>query len=162
MSSTNGYPFVTKNEVTKRIASEPTFVLECIRILDGKWMASHKVRAGKIVARVAAGELLPEDLVEAIALVTPYARTLSRILRDRQIAEGSPELAAQAAVFGVVRPTVATEAARAVEAVPASVVNTAATEAPAVPTKRRRGRPKGSRNRVKTDVPMPKRRRQPS
>jgi hypothetical protein len=145
--SSNGYPFVTKNEVAKRIASEPTFVIECIKILDGKWMASHKVRAGKLVARVAEGDLSPEDLVEAIALVMPYARTLSRILRDRQIAEGSPELLGQALVFGVLRPASDVDTARA-EAAPTPPV----VETPVVAPKRR-GRPPGSKNKKPRSEP---------
>lgn len=152
--SSNGYPFMSKRTVTEKITSEPAFVIECVRLIDGKWMASHKTRASKVVAKIAADNLSAEDLAEAAALIAPYARTISRILRERQIAEGSPELVAKAAVFGVARPAVQTEVTTAPVAF-APVVTTS-TEPASVPKKR--GRPKGVRNKPKEEE-APKRRR---
>lgn len=160
----NGYPFTSRKQVAHRIASEPAFAVEAVRLVDERngWMASHRPRAARLVARLADGAPTAEDLVEAIALVTPYARTLSRILRERQIAEGSPELVAQAAVFGVLRSATTQTKAITAPGAPAPVVDTTATEAPATPVKRRPGRPKGSRNRVREEEPAPKRRRRRS
>lgn len=145
----NGYPFMSKRAVAEKITSEPAFALECVRLVDERrgWMASHKVRAGKVLAKIAAGDLSPADLAEAISLISPYARTVSRVLRERDMAE-RPELAAQAVVFGVVRPTT-TQAEVATAPV--------GTEPVSVPKKR--GRPKGSKNRLKAEEPGPKRRR---
>ncbi len=154
--SSNGYPFVTKNEVSQRIASEPAFALECVRLVDERrgWMASHKARAAKLAAKIADGNLSPEDFAEAVALAVPYARTVSRVLREKEMAE-SPQLAVQAAVFGVVRPTtVQTETSAA--SVALAPVATASTEPVSVP--RKRGRPKGSKNKPKEES-TPKRRR---
>lgn len=153
--SNNGYPFISRKQVAERLASEPAFVIECMLLLDGKWMASHKVRAGKVLAKIAAGNLSPEDLAEAVALVVPYARTISRVLREKEMAE-RPELAMQAAVFGIVRPTTA-QADVATAPVALAPVATASTEPVSVPKKR--GRPKGSKSRPKAEEPGPKRRR---
>lgn len=153
---TNGYPFTTRKQIVDRIATEPAFTLECVRIVDERrgWMASHRGRAAKLIERIAAGNLSPEDLAEAVALVVPYARTVSRILREREMSE-RPELLAQAAVFGVVRPvTVQTETSMA--SVAPAPVDTASTEPVSVP--RKRGRPKGSKNKPKEES-TPKRRR---
>lgn len=152
--SNNGYPFISRKQVVERLASEPAFVIECVRLIDAKWMASHKTRASKVIAKIAAGNLSPEDLVEAISLISPYARTISRMLRERDLA-ARPELAAQAAVFGVVRPTTV-QADIATAPVALAPVATTSTEPVSVPKKR--GRPKGSRNKPKEESP-PKRRR---
>lgn len=151
VKASNGYPFTTRKQIIDRIASEPGFVVECVRLIDGKWMASHRARSAAVLAKIAAGNVSAEDLAEAVALVTPYARTISRILRERQISEGHSELMGVAAVFGVVRPSSAyaiptatpaeTEAAR-----PPAVDAAAATEAPAA-QRPRRGRPLGSKNK---------------
>jgi hypothetical protein len=63
-------------------------------------------------------------------------------------------------VFGIIHPSSVAKATLA-EAAPAAVVDTTATEVPIVAAKRR-GRPSGSRNRVKTEEPQPKRRRRRS
>lgn len=149
----NGYPFMSRRAVAEKITSEPSFALECVRLVDERqgWMASHKVRAGKVLARIAAGELSPSDLAEAISLISPHARTVSHILREREMAE-RPELAAQAVVFGVVLPTTVQPDATTMP------VATTSTEPVSVP--RKRGRPKGSKNKPKEES-TPKRRRRP-
>ena len=159
----NGYPFkATRKFVLATIAAHDfEFIVSVIRLIDERrgWMASHKTRASKIIAKIAAGNLSAEDLAEAAALVARYARTISRILREKEIAE-RPELAVQAAVFGVLHPTASlTETSVATEAAPAPAVDATATEVLAAPPKRRPGRPKGSRNRVREDQPPAKRRR---
>lgn len=154
VKASNGYPFTTRKQVIDRIASEPAFVVECVHLIDGKWMASHKTRALKVVAKLAAGNLSPEEHAEAMTLVMSYTRTISRILRERDLA-ARPELAAQAAVFGVVHPA-ATET-RQVEATTKASAATSTAEATVV-MKRRPGRPKGSKNKPKPDS-APKRQR---
>lgn len=152
----NGYPFMSRRAVTEKIISEPAFALECVRLVDERrgWMASHKSRASKVVARIAAGNLSAEDLAEVAAIIAPYARTISRVLREKEMAE-RPELTVQAAVFGIVRPTTVQKEASA-EATTLAPVATASTEPVSVP--RKRGRPKGSKNKPKEES-TPKRRR---
>lgn len=161
--ASNGYPFITRNEVATRIASEPAFAVEAVRLIDERhgWMASHRPRASRLVARLAAGAPTAEDVAEAIALTMPYARTIARVLREKEMAE-RPELMGVAAVFGVVCPAaVPTERTTPVEAAPAPVVDKLEpTGAPVAPPKRRPGRPKGSKNRKPRSEPeQPKRRR---
>lgn len=156
----NGYPFTTRNQVIGRIASEPGFVIECVRLVDERrgWMASHRPRATHLVARLAKGDPSVEDLAEAVALVTPYARTIARVLRDRQIAEGHPELFARAAVFGLVRSSPAPMVAAEAVVAPVPVVNIPATaEAPVV--KKKRGRPPGAKNKPRSESEPRRRRR---
>lgn len=157
--ASNGYPFVSRRDVAQRIASEPSFAAECIRALDAgsKWMASHRSRAAKLVARLATDSPSAEDLAEAAALAAPYARTLARILRERQIASGDPDLLAKAAVFGVVRSAMAIELGPPTASAPGAIGGTTTTEVPAA---RKRGRPKGSKNRkLPSDPEEPMKRR---
>ncbi|MBX3231997.1 MAG: hypothetical protein KIT84_20225 [Labilithrix sp.] len=164
MASSNGYPFTSRRKVVERITSEPAFALACIRLVDERrgWMASHRVRAGKVLAKIIAGDLSPSDLAEVISLISPYARTVSRILREREIAEGAPELAAKAAVFGVLRPASAAPDTREVVqpsvASPSVADTPAAVEVPVVAPKRR-GRSPGSKNKKPRSESEPKRRR---
>jgi hypothetical protein len=153
--SSNGYIFTSRKQVLARIASEPSYAVEAVRLIDERngWMASHRSRASKLVARLAAGSRSAEDLAEAVALAVPYARTLSRLAREKEIA-ARPELMGVAALFGVVRPVVQAEVATAPVAL--APVATASTEPASVP--KRRGRPKGSRNKPKEEA-APKRRR---
>lgn len=159
--SGNGYSFTTRKAVLATISSlDVEHLLSYVRLVDERrgWMASHRVRAARLIARLSAGPPSPEDLVAAASLMKPYARTISRVLREREIAEGGPEIAARAAVFGVLRPLGATEATTPMEAASATVIDMIATEVSSAPPKRRPGRPKGSRNRVREEEPAPKRR----
>jgi hypothetical protein len=162
MSSTNGFPFqATRRFVLSKIEShDSVFVIAALRLVDERcgWMASHKVRAAKVLAKIAADNLSSDDLAEAAALARPYARTISRILRERELAE-RPELLGQAALFGVHRPTVVApvETAPLVAVAPAPVVDT--TAEPATLPKKRRGRPPGSKTRPREERETKPRRR---
>jgi hypothetical protein len=99
----NGYPLQsTRRSVLGRIAIEPAFAVECVRILDAgaRWMASHRSRAAKLMATLAAGAPTPTEYAEATELAARYGKTLARVFRERELA-ARPELGAQAAVFGV-------------------------------------------------------------
>lgn len=164
MSSTNGFPFqATRRFVLSKIESQDSaFVISAIGLIDERrgWMASHKVRAGRLVAKISAGDLSPEDLAEAAALMKPYARTLARVLREKEMAE-RPELMSVASVFGMVRPAPATPTVPTgtIVQAEAAIVSTTA-EAPVVAPKRR-GRPPGSKKNKKpcSEPEQPKRRR---
>lgn len=114
-------------------------------------MASHRPRAARLLTRLAEGTPSAEDVVEAIAIAAPYARTLARLAREKEMAEGNSEFLARAASFGVIRPmtTAPVEVAPAT-ASPAAGVETPAAAESALP-KKRRGRPPGSKNRPKEE-----------
>jgi hypothetical protein len=179
MSSTNGYPFASRRMVIARIASDPAFAIDCVKMLDARraWMASHRPAAAKLVARLDAGPANAELACEAARLVGRYSKTLARILRERDLAE-RPELTTVGAVFGVARvaapvtpaglPVAVAPAVVPPEAAPVVVPNAPPSEPPPseepgsepAPPPKRRGRPKGSRNRPRTaDEPKPTRRR---
>lgn len=161
--STNGYLFTTRKQVLARLtpSSEPEFLISAVRLIAERngWMASHRSRAAKLIAKLAEGAASTSDLAEAAELMKPYARTISRILREREIAEGSSELVAKAAVFGVVPTSPTSAISTGTASTPASVAAATAAEVPTVPTKRRPGRPKGSKNKKPRSESEPRRRR---
>ncbi len=181
--STNGYPFTTRRQVLERIASDPTFVVECVAILEDRyqrrasgpgesmgWMASHAAKASGLAAKIAAGEATEKERAEAAKLALRYAKQLARVFRDRDLA-ARPELDAQAAVFGLAPPgspvrtatdhPAATSPTAPGDACVAPVTPAVQAEAPSepVPAPKRRGRPKGSKNRPKEHAAPPRRRR---
>jgi hypothetical protein len=146
----NGYPFLSRRQILEKIAADSEFASDCIGILQDRyarraeggpgmgWMASHAATATKLAAKVAAGEATDKELVEAAKLASRYSKQLARAFRDRDLA-ARPELGAQAAVFGV---------GGSEDARPAPAALPPATGAEAPPAKRR-GRPKGSKNKPK-------------
>ena len=155
--NTNGYPFTSRRQILERISTDATFAVSCVSIIEERkgWMASHRARASKLVARLAAGAPTPADYAEALELAARYGKTLARVFRDRELA-ARPELAAVGAAFGVgpvpaTAPTVASEAGK-----DAPSQEEASSEP--VPARKKRGRPVGSKNRPK-DAPKPVRRR---
>ncbi len=166
--STNGYPFVSRAQITARIATEPEFAIECVRVIDARhgWMVSHRPAATKLIAKLDAGTV--DVVAEAVRLASHYSKTLARIFRERDLA-ARPDLAAIGVVFGVVpgiAPVAPPEAGAGVAppppaAAPVAVLPAAPSDEPAAapaPAPKRRGRPKGSKNRPK-DAPRPARRR---
>ncbi len=169
--STNGYPFLSKRQILERIASDPSFVVECVAILEDRyqrrasgpgdsmgWMASHAAKASGLAAKIAAGDATEKERAEAGKLVVRYTKQLARVFRERDLA-ARPELGAQAAVFGLAPVQSAdVPAAVSVAAVPAPV-EPLAPPAEQVPAPKRRGRPPGSKNKKPRDEPAPSRRR---
>jgi crotonobetainyl-CoA:carnitine CoA-transferase CaiB-like acyl-CoA transferase len=156
--SSNGYPFVsTRRWVMQRLGSEPAFALECVAILAERnaFMASHRVRAARLLARLAAGSPTTEDIEEVAKLASRYGKTLARILREREVL--TPEVAARAAVFGVVQPQ--SRATPAAEAVSSPGTASADGLADAPTATKRRGRPKGSKNRTSSVIESKRRTR---
>lgn len=110
------YPFLTRAEIQRRLASDAAFVHECARILqertterlarrapaDGAWgwMSSETVVARKLVARLEAGPLSAADDAKLSKLVGRYSRQLAEHYRGLALRE-RPELAEVAARFGV-------------------------------------------------------------
>jgi hypothetical protein len=155
----NGYPFMTRRQILEKIAADSEFASDCIGILQDRyarraeggpsmgWMASHAATATKLAAKVASGEASDKELVEVAKLASRYSKQLAAHFRSAEIA-ARPELGAQAAVFGV---------GSGGEARPAPAALPPATSAEPPPAKRR-GCPKGSKNKPK-DSPSPSRRR---
>jgi hypothetical protein len=157
----NAYPFTTRRQIVERVESDPSFAGECIAILQDRhdrraaaagesmgWMASHASTATKLAARLASGEATEKDRAEAAKLAGRYSKQLARVFRERELA-ARPELGAQAAVFGVgsggeAQPTPGTRTPGKSEEQPAPA--------------KRRGRPKGSKNKP-GEAPKPSGRR---
>jgi threonine dehydratase len=112
----NKYPFTTKAQVAERLATDDTFVVRALQILQHRqtsdedeagatkhknargWMSSHAKR-GTELAHIASGEgLSVSELAETRALVSRYTKQLAAHLRDEAIAE-RPELQEEAACF---------------------------------------------------------------
>jgi hypothetical protein len=156
----NGYPFVSRRDILVRIGADPAFAIECVAILQDRyehratggpsagWMASHAAKATALAAKMALGEVTEKELVEAAKLAGRYSKQLARVFRERELA-ARPELGAQAAVFGVGGRVNA-------EAVPTTPPLPRTAEPP--PAAKKRGRPKGSRNKPRQE-PASKRRR---
>jgi len=162
--TTNGYPFLSRKQVLERIASDPAFVVECVAILQDRyarraalageaagWTASHVSRAIALAAKLASGGASEKERTEAAKLASGYTKQLARVYRERELA-ARPELAGQAAVFGIgpasTSPRTAPETPHA--ASPVAPGTATAPDVPPAPRKRRAGRPKGSKNKHKT------------
>jgi hypothetical protein len=209
--SGNGYPFVSKRDVARKLDADAGFVRFAIELLHRRfverdriappagWMASDRKRGEEIYERLSSTNATAADIAAAVELAKCYARQIASHLRSEAIAS-DPRLAGAATVFGVrvpdqllerwdddPYPTDESERAAAEEAAaedarvaasaePAVVAaaeesGSAASAAEALPSStsagtddappaRRRGRPKGSRNRVKLDSDAkPKKRR---
>jgi hypothetical protein len=110
------YPFLTRAEIQRRLASDGAFVHECARILQARtterlagrspadgswgWMSSETVVARKLVARLETGPLSAADEAKLCKLVGRYSRQLAEHYRGLALRE-RPELAEVAARFGV-------------------------------------------------------------
>jgi hypothetical protein len=152
----NGYPFLTRRQILERIDAEPSFATECVAILQDRherrsagnssmgWMASHAARATELATKIATGEATEKERAEAVQLVRRYSKQLARVFRERELA-ARPDLGTQAAVFGVAP----------VGAQPVTPAETAPPRTPTTreesPAPRKRGRPKGSKNKPKAD-----------
>ncbi len=191
------YPFVTKRQVLDRLDRDSAFVREAIEILHRRfvdrdvlpppagWMASHRTLGEELHARLAAADCTAADVACAAAIAKRYAKQITKVLRDDQLARG-PRLGRAAAVFGVRRaddevdllddgadPYTGVDEHEDGEASSATSTAHEPNPSPAVaapsnsgeiPTPRRRpGRPKGSKNKPKA-VPAsskPTKRRRP-
>jgi hypothetical protein len=115
-ASKNRYPFLSRADIKRRIGSDTEYALECAVALERRtrerqaargpgagasgWMSSHRIVAGRLVARFEAGKLTPQERSMLVGIVARYARQLARLERERAL-RAHPELAAVASVFGV-------------------------------------------------------------
>jgi hypothetical protein len=117
--TSNGYPFWTKREIVARIEADFDFATECLLVVyqrqtddevaekDTKYknkrgfMSSHAVHGTRIAELILAGEVLSdEDRGRVAAMAVRYGKQLASHFRQMRLRE-NPELAAQAAKFGV-------------------------------------------------------------
>lgn len=187
------YPFVSRREVADRLDRDPAFVRECVAILHRRfvdrdilpppagWMVSHRKAGEELHARLASDAATAGDVVAAAKIAKSYAKQLSKVFRDEQLAR-DPSLGLAAAVFGVRPPledegrsddpyaSIDDEPSESVavvmdpglpetanDAQPAADDAALATApmAEAEPAKRRRGRPKGSKSRPREERAKP-------
>ena len=122
----NLYPFLTKNQIREKLASDANFRLEAMCILHTLqteyeqgtrstrdknrqgFMSSHAVNGSKVAEKIKAGAELDADDWSHVDRISPrYTRQLACYLRAKAIVE-QPELQAVAALFSA-GPKVAVE-----------------------------------------------------
>lgn len=119
MANINQYPYVTKKEIKANIEGDIDYACACIVTLWHRqteheqntestltrnrsgFMSSHAVHGSRIAKKILAGEDLSEEDVARVQAIAPrYTKQLAAAARSKALEE-NPELAAQAAVFGV-------------------------------------------------------------
>lgn len=122
-NNSNLYPFMTKNQIKAKIASDTAFALQCLAIMDGRqtddekeikdtvyknrrgWMSSHAKKGTELAAKAAGGEALTDaEIGEVQALTSRYTKQLAAHFRNAAI-EANPDLKAQSACFFTPQPT---------------------------------------------------------
>lgn len=174
MSATNGYPFLTKKAIAERIRTDRGYALEVFRLLLARtaqrtadtrgasgFMASHAGTVREISTTLEERTLNDTEHAKLAGLLCRYTKQLAAHFRTIQLRE-RPELLQVASVFSAI-PGVrgqSFEAADddgddevvAAEAGPAEGATDGAVLSPVeAPPPRRRGRPKGSKNRPKEE-----------
>lgn len=114
--NSNKYPFLTKSDITARIAQDDVYVVEALQILQHRqtsdeeeakttkyrnargWMSSHAKRGTELAAKAQTEGLTGQELEEVRALVGRYTKQLANHHREVAIRE-NPELATEAACF---------------------------------------------------------------
>ncbi len=164
MSATNGYPFLSKRALVDRIRADREYALDAFRILLARtaqrtadtqgacgFMASHGATARELAATLAERPFNDAEHAKLAALLCRYAKQLATHFRTIEL-QARPELLQIASVFSAI-PGISTGSSEAEDDDGERDV-AVATEAPTIveaPTPRRRGRPKGSRNRPKAE-----------
>ena len=171
MSATNGYPVLTKKAIAERLRVDREYALEMFRLLLARsaqrttdtrgasgFMASHAGTVRGIAATLEDRALDDAEHLKLATLLCHYTKQLAAHFRTVEL-HARPELLQVASVFSAI-PGVAAARAEAEaeddgaeEAEDAGPSVGADVETPAVdaPTPRRRGRPKGSKNRPKEE-----------
>lgn len=171
MSATNGYPFLTKKAIAERIRNDREYALDVFRLLLARtaqrtadtrgasgFMASHAGTVRELATTLEERPLDDAEHAKLAKLLCHYTKQLAAHFRTLDL-QARPELLQVASVFSAIpgvavarseseAETGATEAAE-----DAGSGHAASDESPAVdvPAPRRRGRPKGSKNRPKEE-----------
>jgi hypothetical protein len=174
MSATNGYPFLTKKAIAERIRGDREYALEVFRLLVARtaqrtadtrsasgFMASHAGTVRELATTLEERRLDDAEHSKLSKLLCHYTKQLAAHFRTIEL-QARPELRQVASVFSAI-PGMRSESSEATDddgdddVVDAGLEPpegaTAATVAAAVeaPQPRRRGRPKGSKNRPKEE-----------
>lgn len=170
MSATNGYPFLTKKAIAERIRTDREYALEMFRLLLARteeraadtrgasgFMASHAGKVRELVATLEERPLNDGEHLKLVTLVGHYTKQLASHFRTIEL-QTRPELLQVASVFSAI-PGVARARSEgdvdedAAETADDDAASAGVAQSPAVdaPTPRRRGRPKGSKNRPKEE-----------
>jgi len=176
MSSTNGFPFLSKRAIADMIRTDRAYALDTFRVLlarteqhaaglqgAGGFMASHRPAARQLAAVLEERPLNDAEHAKLVAILVHYSRQLAAHFRAVDL-QARSELLSIASTFSAI-PAMTSEPSTMVAAghdeVTASMAESpAAVDAPAP---RRRGRPPGSRSKKPRSEPeQPKRRRRRS
>lgn len=168
MSATNGYPFLTKKAIAERLRLDREYALEMFRLLLARtaertaetrgasgFMASHAGPVRGIAATLEERALDDAEHLKLATLLSHYTKQLAAHFRTLDL-QARPELLQVASVFsaipGVAVARLESEAETcATEEAEDPGSGDAASPAVDVPAPRRRGRPKGSKNRPKEE-----------
>lgn len=171
MSATNGYPFLTKKAIAERLRVDREYALEMFRLLLARtaertadtrgasgFMASHAGTVRGIAATLEERALDDAEHLKLATLLAHYTKQLAAHFRTLEL-QARPELLQVASVFSaipgvaVARSESEAETGAIEEAEDAGSGDAASAEGRAVevPAPRRRGRPKGSKNRPKEE-----------
>jgi hypothetical protein len=112
------YPFRSKASILAQIATDDTFMLQCLQVMHGRqlsfeqeqkstvvknrrgWQSSHAHRGTTLAVKDQDVGLSPEEMRSAAELVGHYGRQLAEHFRSEQVA-ANPELSKIGAIFGV-------------------------------------------------------------
>lgn len=170
MSAMNGYPFLTKKAIAERLRVDREYALEMFRLLLARsaqrtadtrgasgFMASHAGMVRGIAATLEERALDDAEHLKLATLLCHYTKQLAAHFRTVEL-HARPELLQVASVFSAIPgvavarvPEVEDEGAEEAEDGGPSVDADVETPAVDVPAPRRRGRPKGSKNRPKEE-----------
>jgi hypothetical protein len=166
---TNRYPFVTKRQVLERLAQDPLFLVEMLGLLHDRTLArgdgasssgpcgfssSDRPKAARIYEATSLGQADDNIMVQALAVLRKYARQITVALRLKQL-DNDKSLRPAGFLFGIMRPSpIAPTTPTLTDQPPEAVATTTATTRegtePEAPAPRKRGRPKGAKNRPRT------------
>lgn len=172
MSATNGYPFLTKKAIADRLRVDREYALDMFRLLLARtaqrtadmrgasgFMASHAGTVRGIAATLEERALDDAEHLKLATLLCHYTKQLAAHFRTVEL-HARPELLQVASVFSAIpgvavarseSDAAADEIEEAEDAGNDGEVTTAGSPAVDGLAPRRRGRPKGSKNRPKDE-----------
>lgn len=169
MSATNGYPFQSKRAIAETLRTGREYALAAFRILLARtaqrtaatqgafgFMASHGATVRELATTLEERSFNDAEHAKLVALLCHYTKQLAAHFRTIDL-QARPELLQIASVFSAI-PASSTRSSEATEMddedgelAPDVAVATEALVIVDAPAPRRRGRPKGSRNRPKEE-----------
>src|SRR5208283_863772 len=111
--TSNRYPFTTKRAIIQRLAIDPQFVRDCMRLLysahqnranqsgPSGFSSSHRALGLRLCEYLAIESCTPDQIGDGAKLAAHYSAQLSRIFRAIEL-KSDPSLKALGAIYGVV------------------------------------------------------------